>query len=99
LVSSLAIISYLPGADEPSHLAAPGEGHQKILIADMAQRAVSHLTILVPLIPGFEHGVVEDQGGEPEIDAVLLDVAPSLVLVPLEAGHYYVYTNVIMRAT
>jgi hypothetical protein len=93
LVASLAIVPHFPGADDPPLITAPREGDEEVLVADMAECAISRLTMVASFIAGFEHGIVEDQGSEAEIDAVLLDVAPPLVLVLLEPGHQIMCTQ------
>jgi hypothetical protein len=97
LISFFAIFAYLPRADDPANVATPCVDHEVIVVVHVPERANPNLAVVTPPVLGFDDGVLEDQGGVPQINTVLVEVSPPLFLVPFEAdGPRYtsVYTLV-----
>jgi hypothetical protein len=81
----LAILVYLPGADDTAVRTPPSVGHNEIRVSDVTQRWISDLTVVIPFILSFNDRILEDQRSEAEIDAVLLDFVAAC-LRPIQSG-------------
>jgi hypothetical protein len=81
------MFTYFPGADDAAVGPAPCVGNDEVLVADAPQSAVSGFAIILSLILRFNHGILEDQRSEAKVDAMILDVALPLALLPFEAIH------------
>jgi hypothetical protein len=63
-----------PRADDPANVATPGVHHEVILVVHVPERADPDLAVVTTAVLGFDDGVLEDQGGVPEIDTVLVEI-------------------------
>ena len=98
MISFLAIFAYLPRADDPAIVAPPGVDHEVIVVVYVPKRANPNLAVVTPPVLGFDDGIFEDQGGIPEIDAVLVEISLPLFLVPFEAdGLRYTFVDTLVK--
>jgi len=100
LISFLAILAYLPCADDPANVATPGVDHEVILIVHVPERANPDLAVVTPPVLGFDDRVLEDQGSVPEIDTVLVEISPPLFLVPFEGDCLrYTFVDTLVKSS
>ena len=100
MISFLAILAYLPCADDPANVATPGVDHEVILIVHVPERANPDLAVVTPPVLGFDDRVLEDQGSVPEIDTVLVEISPPLFLVPFEGDCLrYTFVDTLVKSS
>src|SRR5262245_60654701 len=94
LVSSFAIVAYLPCADNPAILPAPGVHDKVIILVDMSQSTDTHLAVILSIVFGFQHGIGKNERGICKVYPVFVEVLAPFLFIPFKAHASILYKRI-----
>jgi hypothetical protein len=79
------MVAYLPCADQPAMLPAPGVDDEIIRLTYMAEGTETHFAILLPVVFRFQYGIGKDERGIRKVYPVFLEVLAPFLRIPFKA--------------
>src|SRR5713101_3991910 len=74
LISSFAMVAYLPCTDHPAVFPSPCVYDEIILLASMSQGTETHFSVILPVVFSFQHGIGKNEGGICKVYPVFIEV-------------------------
>jgi len=79
------MVAYLPCADQPAMLPAPGVDDEIILLTYMSQGTKTHFPVLLPVVFRFQHGMGKNERGIGKVYPMFLEVLAPFLFIPFKA--------------
>src|SRR2546430_827281 len=91
LISSFAMVAYLPCADHPAMLPAPCVDDEIILLTYMSQGTEMHFSVILPVVFSFQHGMGKNERGIGKVSPMFIEVLAPFLFNQLKAHATILY--------